>query len=278
MGLRKIIIDFFDPLDPLDDNQKSYREAFGIMDRYLLNYTIDSNDKGFIIFIDRQYDIDWADKGFISTWSDDEQATFYDAIGKLDAAQTYPCEILSKQKKLNFKRILGTAYVDVFHKNYNTIETSIKQAQDYVNERSMEKARTIFLTVATACIFLFLIAFYLQRNGGTFLPWSINVSAAILFGTAGAYTSIWSRFSELKMKGLSTKFALVVESLSRLLVGCISAIVMIMAFKTDFVLSVLKDKEPIYVYSVIAFVAGFSERWLTSIVERFINEDEKQNE
>ena len=273
MGLRKFITDIFDPLEALDDNQKEYREAFGIVDRYLLNYTLDNNGNGFIVFIDRVYDIDWEDNNYVSTWSAAEQTKFYDAIGRLDAAQTYPCEILDNRKKLNFKRILGAAYVDVFHKNYNTIDDSIKKAQDYVDKRSMEKARTIFLSVATICIMVFLTVFYLHKNELITLPWGINVSAAILFGTAGSYSSIWSRFSKLTMKGLSTKFALVIESLSRLLVGCISAAVVIMAFKTDFILTVLQDKEPLYVYSLIAFVAGFSERWLTSIVERFIQQD-----
>lgn len=279
MGLKKILISWFDPLESKDENQKKYRETFGIVDRYLLQYSMDDNNQtGFIVFIDREYDIDWIDNDYTNQWSQEEKKLFSDTIGRLDKEQTYPTDILRKSHRLNFKRILGVGYTNAFHKSFDDLDDIIAEARKYVEERSKEKARTIFLTVASLCILVCTSLFLLQKYQIFSLPWNLNYSAAIIFGMAGAYVSIWSRFKQLKMKGLSSKFALWVESLSRLLVGCVSSIVIIMFFNVDLILTLLKNKEPIYVYSIIAFVAGFSERWLTSIVERFIDQENKNHE
>lgn len=40
-----------------DSNQKEYREFFGIVDSYLIQYNID-DDEGWIVFIDGDNDID----------------------------------------------------------------------------------------------------------------------------------------------------------------------------------------------------------------------------
>ena len=58
--------------EPYDDNQRRYRETFGIVDKFLLNYV----GEKFIVFIDRDNDIDWVENTDFDGFSDEENSMF----------------------------------------------------------------------------------------------------------------------------------------------------------------------------------------------------------
>lgn len=258
-----------------------YRRIFGIVDQCLVSCRYDKEtDTGFIVYIDYKYDVIWRDRGYLSKWSEEEMDAFRKAICKLDYAQMYPCEILTSRKKLDFKRMLGVGYLQALNQQYDQIDNVLEEARSYVENRNEERARSFFLSFSSLLIVINLFFYILQSNGILTPPWEMDFTAAISFGIIGSYTSIWSRFNKLQMNGLSTRFALVVESLSRLMIGCVSALVILMAFKSGLILSVMNDDNAIYSSSIIGFVAGFSERWLDSIVEKVqdMSRGDKQNQ
>lgn len=257
-----------------DENQKKYREQFGIIDKFLLNY----EDERFIVYIDGENDIDWVEISGFNGFSEDERKQFYEAVAKLDRAQAYPCMLLKEEYVLSFKRILGAGYVAAFHKSFDTIDETIKEAKNYVRHRNLEKARQIYLSwagIITMVAILFLLFMYYSPLL-QFL--SKDVTAGIVFGVTGAYFSIWMRYKDLLMKGFSTRSLLAIEAISRLFVGGLSAYVVYLAYQCQIVFNLLSSIDGFYVCSFLGFLGGLCERFVPSLVESFANKNLKENE
>ena len=259
--------------EPRDENQKEYREKFGITDKFLLNY---EGDK-FIVFIDGDNDIDWVENSGFEGFSDEERKQFYEAVSKLDRAQAYPCMLLKEDHVLSFKRLLGAGYVAAFHKSFDTIDKTIEEAKDYVRHRNMEKARQIYLEWAGIITLLAVVFLILLHYVTALDALSKDVTSCIVFGIAGAYFSIWMRYEDLLMKGFSTRTLLALEAISRLFIGAISAYVVYLAYQCQIVFNLLSNVESIYVCSFLGFLGGLCERFVPSLVESFANRSLKEN-
>lgn len=256
-----------------DKNQEEYRRTFGIIDKFLLNY---EGDK-FIVFIDEDNDIDWVENTNFNGFSEDEKKTFYESVAKLDRAQAYPCMLLKEEYIISFKRILGAGYVAAFHKNFDSIDKTIEEAKKYVRNRNLEKARQIYLSWAAVFVLLsaiFLVCVHYVQDM-QFI--SKDVVSCIVFGIMGAYFSIWLRYKDLLMKGFSTRYLLALESVTRLLIGGISAYVVFLAYQCHIVFNLLSNIDSIYVCSLLGFLGGFCERLVPSLVEYFANKNLKED-
>ena len=69
------------------------------------------------------------------------------------------------------------------------------------------------------------------------------------------------------MTGLSTKMLHFLETITRLLIGAISASVIILAVKCGLVLPKLAEASPLWFFGLTGFAAGFSERVIPSLME-----------
>ena len=59
--------------EPKDENQRRYREFFGITDKFLIHYSMDeANHGGYIVFIDFDNDLDYVIKGQ-REWSNEDK-------------------------------------------------------------------------------------------------------------------------------------------------------------------------------------------------------------
>jgi hypothetical protein len=91
----------------------------------------------------------------------------------------------------------------------------------------------------------------------------------LMFGTLGSYFSIWTRYGKLVMTGLSTKTLHFLETLTRLIIGAISASVLILAVKCGIILPKMAEAAPLWFFGLTGFAAGFSERIIPSLMEAF---------
>ena len=91
----------------------------------------------------------------------------------------------------------------------------------------------------------------------------------LLFGTLGSYFSIWTRYGKLTMTGLSTKALHFLETLTRMIIGAISASVVLLAVKCGLILPKLAETTPLWFFGLTGFAAGFSERLIDSLMEAF---------
>ena len=75
------------------------------------------------------------------------------------------------------------------------------------------------------------------------------------------------------MTGLASKGLHYMESVSRLFVGAIAAVVVMFAIRSGLMLAIEEGRGLFFLYCVFAFAAGFSERLLPSLMERIIKNE-----
>lgn len=265
----------------VDPDRDIYRKFFNIIDDYLIEYCIEQeegeeNETGYIVYIDPENDIDWKDTRTKKDWTSDEKKSWAQCIAKLNDAHAEPTGHLSFETIRAFKLKIGAGYVLAMNRSFDEIEKVIADAISFLRHRNAEKSRQLFLTYSTICIAIIL---------GLWI-WNTDVKVvcedwalALLFGTLGSYFSIWTRYGKLVMTGLSTKTLHFLETLTRLIIGAISASVLILAVKCGIILPKMAETAPLWFFGLIGFAAGFSERMIPSLMEKFskqMTKDEKE--
>lgn len=257
----------------LDEDQASYRKHFGIVDKYLIKKTDD-----YIIYIDFCNDIDWIDcrdlNKYPSVWTKENIDAFNAYTARLDQLQSMPSLNLDEKAILTYKKMLGTAYCLAFEANFARIEQIITDATTFLNNRNKEKSRQFFLEFSLVVTLLSLIVYC----------WQIQISHvehsiwchSIFFGICGSFVSIWTRYGKLSYTGLSSRRLHYLEAFSRQLVGALFAVVALLAMRCGLVFSGEADKD-IYAVMLISFVAGFSERFVPSLMERIVKDETDKN-
>jgi len=257
---------------PKDKNQEEYRSFFGIKDKFLIQYSMDSNKNfGYIVFIDFEDDIDWVDKRDDKYWDSASSLCRDIWLAKLNAAESQPCTNLSETDKLQFKKLLGGGYLLALQKQFDAIQDIINESLSFLRARNNEVTRRLFLKysgIAALIIVLMLFANLLC------LQWKLSWSSGIAMGVLGAYVSIWLRYGRLTFTGLSSKCLHLLEVLSRLFIGAISATIALCSIKCGLLLPHLVQNSELYSFIVVGFVAGFSERFIPSLVEKITNMQE----
>ena len=79
----------------------------------------------------------------------------------------------------------------------------------------------------------------------------------------------------MDLTGLGTKGLHRLEAFSRILIGVIFAVLAMLLVKSGLIFSsieiIITDN---YLLPVLGFCAGFSEKWIPSILERFVDDQE----
>lgn len=256
----------------IDQNRKDYQKFFGVeeSEQYLIYYTMDEDAKtGYIVFIDNENDLDYIDKRDKSTWNPAEIQSFQRCLGKLQQAEASPTLNLSHKQILAFKQILGRGYLQILEKDFSEVDTVIKDALQYLRQRNIEAARELFLTCAGTIALVAAIAGLILYFTGNRNVWLYG----ILFGILGAFVSIWTRYGKEEMTGLASRSLHYMESISRLFVGAIAAVIIMFAIRSGLMLAIGESSNLFFIYCVFGFAAGFSERLLPSLIERIIKNE-----
>ena len=265
-----------DKLNANDVDQERYRAFFKIEDRYLIQYRIDeTKQEGFIVFLDKEYDIDWVDTR-TGYFSDEEEKVKQQWIAKLDAVHMEPCSNISEEDRLTFKKKLAIGYELVMVKCFGDVQAVIEECYRFVKSRNREVSRSLFLVASAPMAIIAIAVIILEID---VIKWHQAWVTGFCTGILGAFVSIWTRYGKKSMTGLSSRWLHIAEVLCRLLVGAIFALVAIFAVKCGLLLSNIDVSLVIYTSALIGFVAGFSERFVPSLVEKIAkDESEDDNE
>lgn len=261
----------------MNNIQKEYREEFGgIVDQYLISYSSERDEKpdGYhrIVYIDADNDIQWQvekeDK-----LAEEDQKSRNQAMSKLRIAQSLPMQNLSHEEIINYKKILGMGYNAALINDWPEVDVAIREAEKYRDDRNKERSRYILLTAATLYVMVF-VATCVMVWYYWYLPAEIWGMA---MGAVGAYVSIWMRYGKMDLTGLGTKGLHRLEAFSRILIGVIFALVVVFMVHSQIIFGNLKGaNNEMYLLPLMGFCAGFSEKWIPSILERFMSESESQ--
>lgn len=262
---------------PKDENQKAYREFFGIEDKFLIFYCHDDDEEtGYIVFIDYENDIDWADKGVIDKWNEDERQQFMNCVSKLTVAEAVPILHLSEKEVMAFKRKLGAIYVRLFNKKFDNVDEQIEGALLFVRRQNTESARKQLLGSSGLIVMLCtVVALYTAHaNILSQCQWFYYV----LMGIYGAFVSISLRYGKQLFTGQSNIVLLWMEAASRMFIGAVFAIIAVMAIRSGLIMSSFNDNVVTDITRIMCFLSGFNERFIPSLMERLTNKEIKENE
>ena len=100
-----------------------------------------------------------------------------------------------------------------------------------------------------------------------------NLMVSYSMGAVGALMSVMTRMSSSKVGVFNVDFEVgrgPLRSLGafRPFIGATSAIVIFFAMKADLFQILPDEQESIYLFAVVGFIAGFSERWVNVIFGR----------
>jgi len=257
------------------DVQKEYREYFGITDLYDIQEEwgdVDGKKSGYIVYIDKDLDIDWVDYRE-DKMSPEEKSQRNEWIAKLNAVQHIPCTYLSWRDCFGFKKLLATGYVLALLNRFDEIDVILKESKIFVEQRNREAARRMYLTlsglVAMTCIVLMVLDIELWS-------WRINWVLPVTMGVVGAYVSIWTRFGKETMTGLASRWLHYLESLARLSMGGIFAFIATCALKGGVFFTNYSSGVTLFVLAVIGFAVGFSEKWIPLAIEKVVSDKIKE--
>lgn len=252
---------------PLDKNQEEYRELFGIEDKFLIQMSYDETTrKGYVVYIDKEDDINWVDTRDF----EEERRNRRDAyITELNMVLYSPIPNVSCSDSEAFKKILGSGYVLALEDRGEKIPSVIENASHFINERNKEKSREMFLSASG--VVSMLIAF-LGVLDLCLWKWKPSWVTGLTLGVLGSFVSVWMRYGKISFTGLSSRMLHYLEAVSRLAIGAVFAMVAICAVKCGLILTNIAPSMQVYSYALIGFIAGFSERYIPSIVEHLVNE------
>lgn len=261
-----------------DENQKWYRAKFGIVDRYLLEYSIDSSsaDESYIIFIDYEYAIDWVDSRDKSKWEKTDRTEFENQMARFELLQSRPIFNLTNKEKIAYKVMLGAAYIQAFHRNFSTIDSIINEADKYYRKRCSENARKYCLNYAGVIAILVLVLLLMLHATNCMRPECFKWTLSVGMGVIGAYVSIWGRYTHYVLEGVSSPCLYILESVSRLFIGGIFAFVALLCIKCGLAFSFIAAEIEVYAFALCGFVCGFSEHFIPSLIERISSSDTNQ--
>lgn len=266
----------------MDNSQKiepaniPYDEFFGIHGKVKYDIQeewgfVNGEEWGYVVYVDNDIDVDWIDKreGY---WSDEEKALRNVCIAKLNVVQQTPCDNLPEKTKLEFKKMLGAAYVLALNKQYTDAEEKMRDAQIYVDQRNKEAARYMYLLVAGVFAILSIGFMVLDVELWEWrLPWVITATMGIL----GAFVSVWSRYGKEVFTGLAAPRLHYMEAISRMVIGAIFAAIALCVVKLGWLLPNIDEINAKFYHMIVGFIAGFSERFVPSLLEKFVEKSEK---
>lgn len=227
-----------------------------------VKYLITCSDGKYIVFIDKELDIDWAT-------TDEGDKLITPEFNKIkNLIDTYECLTLASMNEniqLMYKRQLGEALVRAFEADYINADEMLSYAKKYLDDRCQEQAR---FWIISACFIMLLLLFILL---GCISPFEIFVDikpiAIPAFGGAvGTFLSLLMRVNRIDTNYMSSKELHIFEGICKMMGGIISAIMITFLIRSKLILPMFEETN--LMMFICGFIAGYSERFFPSIINK----------
>jgi hypothetical protein len=253
---------------PKKDANGEYPEKWGgVKYKYLVNLSAN-----FIVFLDDAIIIDWITSAEWDKEGPTDRKKHNAIITDAGLLETTPCDGLSLDNRINFKRLIGEAIVCSLDHDYTNARRALASAAGYIEARSQEISRFWYLSAsfsmtlpfaAFGCgLWVWRDVFGLILGQGAF--WVVLSSVA---GSIGALLSVIGRAGKLRFSCSSGRALHYLEGASRIWAGCFSGTLAALAVRSEIILAPLSRVEKVQVVMVLAaFAAGAGERLVSSII------------
>lgn len=232
----------------------------------------------FIVHIDKDGKLDWevaAANDSTSSSTPARQKELGQVFGEIVVCESASFSGYSPEHALQYKTMLGEAYVHWITGDALTSRKLVAAARDYYRERSEETSRGWYLqttALATGPFLLIGVFAWLMRLEIAALigQSALNIILAACTGAIGALFSVIVRSGKLQVKASAGRSLHVLEAVSRVCVGAISGVIGYLALTSELILpNLLKNTHRAEILCLVALAAGAGERMATSIISKF---------
>jgi hypothetical protein len=231
----------------------------GVKIKYIVEKCI-----GSIVYIDVNNEINWCLDYAITT----EAADVLSEIAILEAKS----EFLSGSKyEMSCKRLLAEALARTLCWNDTTASRKlINEVLPYIEQRNRELAKQWFYGAAYKAVLVLLVVFLASlfvREYHVFAASDIFLSGVV--GGVGALMSMVTRTSKIRINAQEGEAAHILDGVSRIVAGCIGGFFISLLVKSGLIFGgvIFNGKEQ-YLTLALALVAGSSERFVPSLIEK----------
>lgn len=209
-------------------------------------------------------------------------------LSYLEYRKEFPIYELPEEEQKAFNVMLGAGYVAALTNIFEEVENAKKTAFDYAWSRLLGRTRHQSNKIASLTGIITLII--LSAMGGLFWSLSYNIPifakenhifvllfewvTAILAGVLGAVVSIWNVNKSTEFANYFSEDIIKVRTRYRLCVGAILALIAAACYHVG-VIKILDLPEGVVLFTIIGFIAGYSERWIMGIVDKIASGKEK---
>ncbi|UDQ98938.1 hypothetical protein AAEX28_02340 [Lentisphaerota bacterium WC36G] len=263
-----------------NEKESGYKKEFP--DTTVDTYLILHYEGKFVIGIDNEYDIDWESTGeFEKEIIKNEYRDKIDhilneiALKEIRISKKWPKDVL-----IQSKRIIGESLARVFSFQYESALKVLKQADQFIADKSIEVARywtlissfkTVVTIIAIGLVCLFFKPLFLQYFSENVYRGLINGCC----GSLGAFLFVLLNLGKLNVNSTSDKTLHTASGISRILIGLFSGFFIGIVIKSGLFLSIFKDNY--LAIHALAFMAGISETLVPSIISKIESKNIKES-
>ncbi|MGO4372493.1 hypothetical protein AB4Z21_17355 [Paenibacillus sp. MCAF20] len=214
------------------------------------------------IAYDRNYEIYRTHKNGVEYWYRDIPDIHKPAVSEFNTLLSLSKACLPKgQRKVINTQLASTLAASFQRSDGEDVLNGFETIRSSIIARAESNIRISYF-LSTLCLYLLLVATscYLF-SFDSLLFWIIGG----LSGVTGAFVSTLNNVEKISFDIYSPVRSIILQGCTRLLVGIISGLFVIIASKSNLILGAFADSH--YSLAVFAFISGFSERFLPDLVK-----------
>jgi len=233
-------------------------------------HTLILRTNDFIVYLDDELFVEWSNNDF----SRESVIEFDKIVNRMSNLEINSMHLLSKKQLLPFRRLLGESIARILNsKNTDAANKILDDAEEFLKNRSVERARIWYLN-SSFCATLFFLFFasviwgFRNYLNNLVPPEFVQIITLALLASIGALISIISRVSSISVNAFAGLQIHVTEGVLRIFVGIIGALFLLILVKADILLGFLGNKDNISFLIAISIVAGFSEQLVPNLIKK----------
>lgn len=231
--------------------------------------------KDFIVYLDDQCAVQWR-----LPYADVESTSphAHEILNEVSLVETLSLPLRNSEHLEPVRRLLGEAIARLFSGGLKSEAAALKLLADariYLNNRMAEMARIWYLSAAglfscLALLGMLLVWLYRPFLSSLFPEAAIDVVLGSALGAVGAFMSLLTRSSNIRVAAGAGRKIHYVEALSRVAAGAVGAIFVALAVKANLLLGVINasPSDPTILLFLLCIVAGASERLVPGLIAR----------
>lgn len=244
----------------LNSNEEEDIEVIFKPVQVLIDKALNENEK--IIFWGPNFQIYKKRTGHISYWYKVLPDYLKPAIAEFDQLSSYATVTLSKKDKRLVNPQLAFALSIAFNsKEDEDVLRGFKEVNKFINTRAISNAHFWY-------IFYNSILFFFMASFALLLYLYLDIDKVFIIGTVGgllgAFLSTLTRIDKLSFDILAPFRNVILQGYSRLLVGGISGLFIIVASHSNLILGTYSNS--VYSLAVFSIISGLSERFVPDLI------------